>query len=71
MRLAHISDLHLGKTLYNYPLIEDQEYILEKIAAVLVEQKVDVLLIAGDVYDRNVAPESGIKVLRSFLNRLV
>lgn len=71
MRLAHISDLHLGKTLYNYPLMEDQEYILEKIAAVLVERHVDVLLIAGDVYDRNVAPESGIKVLRKFLNRLV
>ena len=71
MILAHISDLHLGKSLHNYSLIEDQDYILEEIAGILVEKKVDVLIIAGDVYDKNVAPEAGLKVLRKFLNRLV
>lgn len=71
MKLAHISDLHLGKTLYNYSLIEDQEYILEQIVGILVEKKVDVLMIAGDVFDKNVAPEAGLKVFRKFLNRLV
>lgn len=71
MKLAHISDLHLGKTLYNYSLIEDQEYILDEIIKILVEKKIDVLMIAGDVYDKNVAPEAGLKVLRKFLNQLV
>lgn len=71
MKLAHISDLHLGKTLYNYSLIEDQEYILEQIIGILVEKKVEVLMIAGDVFDKNVAPEAGLKVFRKFLNRLV
>lgn len=71
MLLAHISDLHLGKTLYNYSLIEDQDYILDKIYNILVEKHVDVLMIAGDVYDKNVAPEAGLKVLRKFLNNLV
>ena len=71
MKLAHISDLHLGKTLYNYSLIEDQEYILEQIVGILVEKKVEVLMIAGDVFDKNVAPEAGLKVFRKFLNRLV
>ncbi len=71
MILAHISDLHLGKSLYNYSLIEDQDYILEEIAGIIIEKKVDVLIIAGDVYDKNVAPEAGLKVLRKFLNRLV
>ncbi len=71
MLLAHISDLHLGKTLYNYSLLEDQEYILEEIVKILEEKKVDVLMISGDVYDKNVAPEGGLKVLRRFLNRLV
>ena len=71
MKLAHISDLHLGKTLYNYSLIEDQEYILEQIVGILVEKKVDVLMIVGDVFDKNVAPEAGLKVFRKFLNRLV
>ncbi len=71
MILAHISDLHLGKSLHNFSLIEDQDYILEQIAGILVEKKVDVLIIAGDVYDKNVAPEAGIRVLRKFLGRLV
>ena len=71
MIIAHISDLHLGKSLHNYSLIEDQDYILEEIAGILVEKKVDVLIIAGDVYDKNVAPEAGLRVLRKFLNRLV
>lgn len=61
MKLAHISDLHLGKTLYNYSLIEDQEYILDEIIKILVKKKIDVLMIAGDVYDKNVAPEAGFK----------
>ena len=71
MILAHISDLHLGKSLHNFSLIEDQDYILDQIAGILVEKKVDVLIIAGDVYDKNVAPEAGIRVLRKFLGRLV
>lgn len=71
MKIAHISDLHLGKSLHSYSLIEDQDYILEQIAGILVEKKVEVLIIAGDVYDKNVAPEAGLKVLRKFLNRLV
>ncbi len=71
MILAHISDLHLGKSLHNFSLIEDQDYILDQIADILVEKKVDVLIIAGDVYDKNVAPEAGIRVLRKFLGRLV
>ena len=71
MKIAHISDLHLGKSLYNYSLIEDQDYILDQITGILVEKKVEVLIIAGDVYDKNVAPEAGLKVLRKFLNRLV
>ena len=71
MILAHISDLHLGKSLHNFSLIEDQDYILDQIAGILVGKKVDVLIIAGDVYDKNVAPEAGIRVLRKFLGRLV
>ena len=71
MILAHISDLHLGKSLHNFSMLDDQEYILNHIIEKLVEKKVDVLLIAGDVYDKNVAPEGGIKVFRKFLNDLV
>lgn len=71
MKIAHISDLHLGKTLHNFSLIDDQIYILNQIVTDLIEKKVEVLLVAGDIYDKNVASESGIKVLRQFLNQLV
>lgn len=71
MRIAHISDLHLGKSLHNFSLIEDQEFILDQIVKNCAEKKVDVLLVAGDIYDKNVASEAGIKVLRKFLNQLV
>lgn len=71
MKIAHISDLHLGKTLHNFSLIEDQEYILNQIVQKIVENKVEVLLVAGDIYDKNVAPEAGIKLFRKFLNDLV
>ena len=60
MILAHISDLHLGKSLHNFSMLDDQEYILNHIIEKLVEKKVDVLLIAGDVYDKNVAPDATI-----------
>ena len=42
MKIAHISDLHLGKSLYNYSLIEDQDYILDQITGILVEKKNDI-----------------------------
>lgn len=71
MRIAHISDLHIGKSLHNFPLLEDQEYILDQIVKSCIEKKIEVLLVAGDIYDKNVAPESGIKILRKFLKQLV
>lgn len=71
MKLAHISDLHLGKTLHTYSLIEDQEFILTQIVNILKERKIDVLMVAGDIFDKNVAPEAGLKVLRRVLNQLV
>lgn len=71
MLVAHISDLHLGKTLYNFPLLEDQIYILNQIVEICITKKVEVLLVSGDVYDKTVAPEAGIKILRKFLKDLV
>ena len=71
MRIAHISDLHLGKQLYGFSLIEDQAFILDKIVSILDEKKVETLLIAGDIYDKNIPSIDGIKLFRKFLNDLV
>lgn len=54
MRFAHLSDLHLGKYLNQYSLLEDQEYILKQILRIIQEQDIETVLIAGDVYDRQI-----------------
>ena len=71
MRLAHISDLHLGKQLKNFSLIEDQDYILQQIVSILKEKEVNLLMVAGDVFDKSVASIEGLKLFRKFLNSLV
>ena len=53
MRLAHISDLHLGKRLHEISFLEDQAYILEEICKILRDEKPDAVLIAGDIYDKS------------------
>ena len=51
MKILHLGDLHLGKALSEYSLIEDQKYILDQILDIISEKRVDAVLIAGDVYD--------------------
>ena len=70
MKMMHLSDLHLGKKLNNYLLLEDQEYILDKIIGIADEQKPDCVLIAGDVYDRSLPPEEAVKLFDKFLTQL-
>ena len=70
MRLIHISDLHLGKRLNEYSLIEDQRYILQQIIEVIDERKADVVLVAGDIYDKTVPSEEAMMLWDGFLNAL-
>ena len=70
MRFLHISDLHLGKRVNEYSMIEDQAYILERIADIADEERPDAVLIAGDVYDRTVPPAEAVSLFDRFLVRL-
>ena len=70
MRFMHIADLHLGKKLNGYSLLEDQRAILEQIATIACEEGVDAVLVAGDVYDRPVPPEGAVGLLDWFLAEL-
>lgn len=70
MRFFHLSDLHLGKTLRGWDLLEDQAYILDLVAAAAREARPDVLVIAGDVYDRPVPPVEAIRLFDGFLRAL-
>lgn len=70
MKFAHLSDLHLGKYLNQYSLMEDQEYILKQIIQRIREQDVDVVLVSGDVYDRAVPPGEAVALFDDFLSEL-
>lgn len=48
MRFLHLSDLHLGKRVNEFSMLEDQAYILKEILNIIDEQKVEAVLIAGD-----------------------
>lgn len=70
MKLLHLSDLHLGRRLCEIDLTEDQNYILEQCLRLAKEQSVDAVLIAGDIYDRNVPTVGAVSLLDDFLTRL-
>ena len=51
MKFLHISDLHIGKYVNGYRMLDDQRYMLERIVEIIKEKNPDALLIAGDIYD--------------------
>ena len=71
MRFVHISDIHLGKLLFQQNLLEIQADLLAQITKYLVENKINVLIIAGDIYDRSVPSNEAIDVLNDFLSLLI
>ena len=71
MRFLHLADLHLGKTLGDFDLRDDQRYILKQILAVAVSKQVDAVLIAGDVFDKTVPSEGAVQILDEFIRALV
>lgn len=71
MKFVHLSDLHLGKRVNGYSMIEDQKYILIKILNVIDEQKAEAVVIAGDVYDKPIPPTEAVQLFDDFLFRLV
>ncbi len=70
MKFLHLGDLHLGKTLNDFDLIEDQRYILDQILDIADQESVDGVLVAGDVYDKSVPSEAATKLLDYFLSKL-
>lgn len=70
MKLIHLSDLHLGKRVNEFSMIEDQKYILNQILGIIDEEQPDGILLAGDLYDRPVPSAEAVQLLDSFLTRL-
>lgn len=70
MKLMHISDLHIGKKLFETSMLEDQRYILNRILDLLDDERPDAVLIAGDVYNRANPTADAMELLDEFLNAL-
>lgn len=70
MRILHTADWHIGKSVNNMSMEEDQRHILDEIYEILIEEKIDLLMIAGDIYDRSVPPASAVTLLDGFLTRV-
>lgn len=70
MKFIHLSDLHLGKRVNEFSMIEDQKYILKKILEIIEEEKPGGVLIAGDVYDKSVPSVEAVELLDDFLKKL-
>lgn len=63
----HLADLHLGKRVNGFSMMEDQEYILNRILEIIEEEQPDGLLIAGDVYDKTIPPAEAVRRMDDFL----
>lgn len=70
MKLIHLSDLHIGKRVNEFSMIEDQKYILKKIINIIDDEKPDGVIIAGDVYDKSVPSAEAVQLFDDFISRL-
>lgn len=70
MKLLHLADLHIGKRVNEFSMLEDQRYILKEILEIIDTEKPEVILIAGDVYDKSIPTVEGVTLFDDFLTQL-
>ena len=70
MKLIHLGDLHLGKNVNDFSMIEDQKYILNQVTDIIEANQIDGVLLAGDIYDRSIPSEEAVKLFDAFLTKL-
>ena len=71
MRFLHTSDLHIGKTVNGFSMVEEQAHVLEQIIAYAKEYQVQAVLLSGDLYDRSVPSSQAVMLMDQFLTQLV
>lgn len=71
MKIIHTSDWHIGKIVNEFSMIEDQKYILNRLIDLIEKEEPQVLIIAGDVYDRSIPPVEAVELLNETLNDLI
>lgn len=70
MKFIHLSDLHIGKRVNGFSMLEDQAYILKEIISITEAERPDAVLIAGDIYDKSIPPAEAVELLDNFLVEL-
>ena len=70
MKFLHISDLHIGKRVNEFSMIEDQKYILKQILSIAESEHADAVIIAGDIYDKPIPSAEAVQVFDHFLTAL-
>lgn len=71
MKFFHLADLHIGKKVNGYSMIDDQRVLLNQIVAHLAAEKPDALILAGDIYDRRNPPVEAVALFDDFVSRVV
>ena len=71
MKLLHLSDLHIGKNIGSYSLLEDQKYCLGQILEIIKSEKIDIVVIAGDIFDTSIPNSESMKVYSDFVDRII
>lgn len=71
MKILHLADLHIGKIVLEQSMLEDQKFMLNQIVEKIKKEKIELVLISGDVYDRSVPPSDAVTCLSNFLKILI
>jgi exonuclease SbcD len=71
MKILHTADWHLGKLLKTASRLQDQRFVLEQIVQAIIAEKPDVMLLAGDIYDRSVPPSPAVELFDEYMFRIV
>lgn len=67
MKFLHVGDLHIGKQLNQKSLITDQKHMLNEIIEMMEDNDINILLIAGDIYDKQIPSKEAVKLFNDFL----
>lgn len=71
MNMLHLADLHIGKILNGYSMLEDQRFVLDQVISIVEKHRVQAVLISGDIYDRSIPPKEALTLYNEFLVELL
>lgn len=71
MKIIHTGDWHIGKIVHNIHMTDDQRYIMKKFMDIVKKEKPDVVVVAGDIYDRSIPPVEAVELLDEVLSKML